>query len=140
MANMTKVFEQSNPNGVALFRATEAGNLSTGITQQTIDVNASFSDNLGSGTQQISINAITWNIQGGGYLIVKDGSTVILNLGGSGCWIRYNRGLAAPLVITGDANINVDSAGMANSNASYSLLIEVKKVTGYTQRPDYSSN
>ena len=66
---MTKVFEQSNPNGVSLFRATEAGNLSTGITQQTIDVNASFSDNLGSGTQQISINAITWNIQGGGYLI-----------------------------------------------------------------------
>ena len=84
MANMTKVFEQSNPNGVSLFRATQAGNLSTGITQQTIDVNASFSDNLGTGTQQISINAITWNIQGGGYLIVKDGSTVILNLGGNG--------------------------------------------------------
>ena len=59
---MTKVFEQSNPNGVSLFRATQAGNLSTGITQQTIDVNASFSDNLGTGTQQISINAITWNI------------------------------------------------------------------------------
>jgi hypothetical protein len=140
MANMTKVFEQSNPNGISLFRGTQAGNLSAGITQQTIDVNASFSDNLGTGTQQISINAITWNIQGGGYLIVKDGSTVILNLGGSGSWNRYNRGLPAPLVITGDVNINVDSAGMNNTNASYSLLIEVKKVTGYTQRPDYSSN
>ena len=46
MANMTKVFEQSNPNGVALFRATQAGDLSGGITQQTVDVNASFSDNL----------------------------------------------------------------------------------------------
>ena len=140
MANMTKVFEQSNPNGVSLFRATQAGDLSAGITQQTVDVNASFSDNLGSGTQQISIVSITWNIQGGGYLIVKDGSTAILNLGGNGSWNRYNRGLPAPLVITGDANINVDSAGMANSDASYSLLIEVKKVTGYTQRPDYSSS
>jgi len=137
---MTKVFEQSNPNGISLFRATQAGNLSAGITQQTIDVNASFSDNLGSGTQQISINAISWNVQGGGYLIVKDGTTAILNLGGSGTWNRLNHGLPAPLIITGDANINVDSAGMANSDASYSLLIEVKKVTGYTQRPDYSSS
>ena len=73
---MTKVFEQSNPNGVSLFRATQAGDLSSGITQQTVDVNASFSDNLGSGTQQISINAITWNVQGGGYLIVKDLSLI----------------------------------------------------------------
>ena len=135
---MTKVFEQSNPNGVSLFRATQAGDLSSGITQQTIDVNASFSDNLGSGTQQISIVSVTWNIQGGGYLIVKDDATAILNLGGSGSWNRYNRGLPAPLVITGDKNINVDSSGMSTT-ASYSLLIEVKKVTGYTQRPDYSN-
>ena len=139
MANMTNVFEQSNPQGVALFRATQAGDLQSGITQQTIDVNASFTDELGSGTQQISITAITWNIQGGGYLIVKDGSTVILNLGGNGSWNRNNRGLIAPLIITGDADINVDSSGMS-ATASYSLLIEVKKVTGYTQRPDYSSS
>ena len=138
MANMTKVFEQSNPNGVSLFRATQAGDLSSGITQQTIDVNASFSDNLGSGTQQISIVSVTWNIQGGGYLIVKDDATAILNLGGSGSWNRYNRGLPAPLVITGDNNINVTASGMS-STASYTLLIEVKKVTGYTQRPDYSN-
>ena len=136
MANMTNVFEQSNPQGVALFRATQAGNLSSGITQQTIDVNASFTDELASGTQQISITAITWNIQGGGYLIVKDGSTAILNLGASGSWNRNNRGLIAPLIITGDADINVDSSGMSTT-ASYSLLIEVKKVTGYTARTDY---
>ena len=139
MANMTNVFEQSNPQGVALFRATEAGNLSSGITQQTIDVNASFTDELGSGTQQISISAITWNIQGGGYLIVKDGSSAILNLGASGSWNRNNRGLIAQLIITADSSINVDSSGMS-ATASYSLLIEVKKVTGYTQRPDYSAN
>lgn len=139
MANMTNVFEQSNPQGVALFRATEAGNLSSGITQQTIDVNASFTDELGSGTQQISISAITWNIQGGGYLIVKDGSTVILNLGGNGSWNRNNRGLIAPLIITGDADINVDSSGMSET-ASYSLMIEVKKVTGYTARTDYKQS
>ena len=136
---MTKVFEQGNPNGIALFRATQAGDLSGGITQQTIDVNASFSDNLGSGTQQISIVSITWNIQGGGYLVVKDGSGAILNLGGNGSWNRYNRGLPAPLVITGDADINVDSSGMSTT-ASYSLLIEVKKVTGYTGRSDYSAS
>ena len=136
---MTKVFEQSNPNGVSLFRATEAGNLSTGITQQTIDVNASFSDNLGSGTQQISINAITWNIQGGGYLIVKDGATPIFNIGGNGSWNRNNRGLPAPVIITANNNINVDSSGMSTT-ASYSLLIEVKKVTGYTGRSDYSAS
>jgi len=136
---MTNVFEQSNPQGVALFRATEAGNLSSGITQQTIDVNASFTDELGSGTQQISISAITWNIQGGGYLIVKDGSTVILNLGGNGSWNRNNRGLIAPLIITGDADINVDSSGMSET-ASYSLMIEVKKVTGYTARTDYKQS
>ena len=139
MANMTNVFEQSNPQGVALFRATQAGNLSSGITQQTIDVNASFTDELASGTQQISITAITWNIQGGGYLIVKDGSTAILNLGASGSWNRNNRGLIAPLIITGDADINVDSSGMSTT-ASYSLLIEVKKVTGYTARTDYSNS
>ena len=139
MANMTNVFEQSNPQGVALFRATQAGNLSSGITQQTIDVNASFTDELASGTQQISITAITWNIQGGGYLIVKDGSSAILNLGASGSWNRNNRGLIAPLIITGDADINVDSSGMSTT-ASYSLLIEVKKVTGYTARTDYSNS
>lgn len=139
MANMTNVFEQSNPQGVALFRATQAGDLQSGITQQTIDVNASFTDELGSGTQQISITAITWNIQGGGYLIVKDGSTVILNLGGNGSWNRNNRGLIAPLIITGDADINVDSSGMS-ATASYSLLIEVKKVTGYTARTDYKQS
>ena len=139
MANMTKVFEQGNPNGIALFRATQAGDLSGGITQQTIDVNASFSDNHGSGTQQISIVSITWNIQGGGYLVVKDDTTAILNLGGNGSWNRYNRGLPAPLVITGDADINVDSSGMSTT-ASYSLLIEVKKVTGYTGRSDYSAS
>lgn len=139
MANMTNVFEQSNPQGVALFRATQAGNLSSGITQQTIDVNASFTDELASGTQQISITAITWNIQGGGYLIVKDGSTAILNLGASGSWNRNNRGLIAPLIITGDADINVDSSGMSTT-ASYSLLIEVKKVTGYTARTDYKQS
>ena len=139
MANMTNVFEQSNPQGVALFRATQAGNLSSGITQQTIDVNASFTDELASGTQQISITAITWNIQGGGYLIVKDGSSAILNLGASGSWNRNNRGLIAPLIITGDADINVDSSGMSTT-ASYSLLIEVKKVTGYTARTDYKQS
>ena len=139
MANMTNVFEQSNPQGVALFRATQAGNLSSGITQQTIDVNASFTDELASGTQQISITAITWNIQGGGYLIVKDGSSAILNLGASGSWNRNNRGLIAPLIITGDADINVDSSGMS-ATASYSLLIEVKKVTGYTARTDYKQS
>jgi hypothetical protein len=138
MANMTNVFEQSNPNGISLFRATQAGNLSGGITQQTVDVDASFSDETGA-TQQISINAITWNIQGGGYLIVKDGATPILNLGGNGSWNRNNRGLVAPLIITANANINVDSSGMSTT-ASYSLLIEVKKVTGYTQRPDYSNS
>ena len=139
MANMTNVFEQSNPQGVALFRATQAGDLSGGITTQTIDVNASFTDELASGTQQISITAITWNIQGGGYLIVKDGSTAILNLGASGSWNRNNRGLIAPLIITGDADINVDSSGMSTT-ASYSLLIEVKKVTGYTARTDYKQS
>ena len=138
MANMTKVFEQSNPNGVSLFRATQAGDLSSGITQQTIDVAASFTDNLASG-RQISINSISWNIQGGGYLVIKDGSTAILNLGGSGTWNRLNHGLPAPLVITADNDINVDSSGMSTT-ASYSLLIEVKKVTGYTQRPDYSNS
>jgi hypothetical protein len=60
-----------------------------------------------------------------------------MNLHGN--WNRNNRGLVAPLIITGDANINVDSSGMSTT-ASYSLLIEVKKVTGYTQRPDYSAN
>ena len=135
---MTKVFEQSNPNGVSLFRATQAGDLSSGITQQTIDVAASFTDNLASG-RQISINSISWNIQGGGYLVIKDGSTAILNLGGSGTWNRLNHGLPAPLVITADNDINVDSSGMSTT-ASYSLLIEVKKVTGYTQRPDYSNS
>jgi hypothetical protein len=139
MANMTNVFEQSNPQGVALFRATEAGNLSSGITQQTIDVNASFTDELASGTQQISITAITWNIQGGGYLIVKDSATPIFNLGGSGSWNRNNRGLVAPVIMTGDANINVDSSGMSET-ASYSLLIEVKKVIGYTARTDYKQS
>ena len=139
MANMTKVFEQGNPNGIALFRATQAGDLSGGITQQTVDVNASFSDNLGSGTQQISIVSITWNVQGGGYLIVKDGATPIFNIGGNGSWNRNNWGLPAPVIITANNNINVDSSGMSTT-ASYSLLIEVKKVTGYTQRPDYSAN
>ena len=138
MANMTNVFEQSNPNGVSMFRATEAGDLSTGMTQQTINVDTSFSDETGA-TQQISITAITWNIQGGGYLILKDGATPVLNLGGNGSWNRNNRGLIAPLIITGDADINVDSSGMS-ATASYSLLIEVKKVTGYTARTDYKQS
>ena len=138
MANMTKVFEQSNPNGVSLFRATEAGDLSSGMTQQTVDVDTSFSDEVGA-TQQISIVSITWNVQGGGYLIVKDGATPIFNIGGNGSWNRNNRGLPAPVIITANNNINVDSSGMSTT-ASYSLLIEVKKVTGYTQRPDYSAN
>ena len=135
---MTKVFEQSNPNGVSLFRATEAGDLSSGMTQQTVDVDTSFSDEVGA-TQQISIVSITWNVQGGGYLIVKDGATPIFNIGGNGSWNRNNRGLPAPVIITANNNINVDSSGMSTT-ASYSLLIEVKKVTGYTQRPDYSAN
>ena len=85
------------------------------------------------------ILATTWNIQGGGYLVIKDGRTAILNLGGSGTWNRLNHGLPAPLVITADNDINVDSSGMSTT-ASYTLLIEVKKVTGYTQRPDYSNS
>ena len=138
MANMTNVFEQSNPQGVALFRATEAGDLSGGMTQQTIDVDASFTDETGA-TQQISITAISWNVQGGGYLVVKDGATPIFNLGASGSWNRNNRGLIAPVVITANANINVDSSGLSTT-ASYSLLIEVKKVAGYTGRTDYKQS
>ena len=103
------IFEQHQSGGTATFLITSS---------EIIDLTTDLTDSSGD-TQSVSITKLHWS---GGATITDAGTGVSFTLSGNGAWSQFNGW--TPVDVTGTLTI-------ANTEASGTLFIEVKKGKGY---------
>tara|TARA_Y100000593_G_scaffold32876_1_gene64748 strand:+ start:4823 stop:5170 length:348 start_codon:yes stop_codon:yes gene_type:complete len=113
---ITKIFEQLQSGGTACFLI---------VGGDTIDIgtgnDADLSDAVGN-SQTVAITKMHWS----GSVSITDG-TVTIPLTGNGAWCQFNGW--TPVECSDD--IVITGAG--------TIFIEIKKLTGFTGRSDYSA-
>jgi len=111
-----KIFEQHQSGGTAAFLITD---------NQTIDLNVDLSDPSGD-TQTVSITKMHWSTAGS---IQIDDDTTDFTLSGNGAWCQFNGW--TPVDISANIVVTISGTG--------SLFIEIKKLSGFGKRPDYTA-
>ncbi len=114
----TKLFETAHANGVAQFLVTGTGNNTIVLTDDltgAVDLDAATEGVQG---QTISITKLHWS----GGVTITETEGVSFTLSGNGAWSQFNGW--TPVDVTGTLTI-------ANTEATGTLFIEVKKGKGY---------
>ena len=116
MAKKT-IFEQHQSGGTAAFLITDT---------QTIDLATDLSDAIAGIAQTVSITKLHWSTAGS---IQIDDDTTDFTLSGNGAWCQFNGW--TPVDISANIVVTISGTG--------SLFIEIKKLSGFGKRPDYTA-
>ena len=112
MAKKT-IFEQHQSGGTAAFLITDT---------QTIDLATDLSDAIADIAQTVSITKLHWSTAGS--IQIDD-----FTLSGNGAWCQFNGW--TPVDISANIVVTISGTG--------SLFIEIKKLSGFGKRPDYTA-
>ena len=123
---MTTIFEQHQSGGTAAFLVT--GTDTIGFGAELTDA-LETADNVYANSQ-ISITKLHWSA-GTTIQITDDGGSVDFTLNGNGAWCQFNGW--TPVVCDKGKGLAI------TFNGTGSLFIEVKKLSGFPTRNDYSN-